>query len=89
MPITATTILGLKYFFSSFKSLSKPAININMTTPNSANDEINCVGLTIFKIAGPIRTPASSCPTTEGSFIFVNIFPMITEDNKIMEMVKI
>ncbi len=80
----ATTILGLKYFFSSFKSLSKPAININKITPNSASDEIKFIGFTRFKIAGPIMTPANNCPSTDGRFIFINIFPIIVDDNKIM-----
>ena len=85
----ATTMLGLKYCLSSFKSLSKPAININKITPNSANDEIKFVGLTIFKIAGPIMTPAINCPTTGGRLILVNIFPVIREANRMMETDKI
>ncbi len=84
----ATTILGLKYFFNSFKSLSKPAININKITPNSANDEIRFVGLMILKIAGPIMTPDTNCPTTDGRPNLENIFPVIKAANKIIEIDK-
>ncbi len=85
----ATTMLGLKYCLSSFKSLSKPAININKITPNSANDEIKFVGFTRFKIAGPIMIPATNCPTTGGRLILENIFPVIRAVNKIIGIAKI
>lgn len=84
----ATTMLGLKYCLSSFKSLSKPAININKITPNSANDEIKFVGFTRFKIAGPIMIPATSWPTTDGRFVLENIFPIIRAANRMMEIDK-
>ncbi|GAA6117236.1 hypothetical protein NRIC0776_08120 [Apilactobacillus kunkeei] len=74
---------------SRFKSLSNPAININKITPNSANDEIKLVGLTIFKIAGPIIIPATNCPTTDGRFIFAKSVPIINADNKMMGIDKI
>lgn len=84
----ATTMLGLKYCLSSFKSLSKPAININKITPNSANDEIKFVGFTRLKIAGPIMMPATNCPTTGGRLILENIFPVIRAASKMMEIDK-
>ena len=39
-PIMATNMPGLKYFFNKSRSLSKPARNIKIMTPISANNEI-------------------------------------------------
>lgn len=43
IPPTATAIAGLRYFFSSDRSLSNPAINIRTITPISWNSSIIAV----------------------------------------------
>jgi hypothetical protein len=59
-PMVATLIAGLKYFFSSFKSLSSPAMNIKMITPISAPAVNSSPGRIQFSKAGPSKMPTSS-----------------------------
>ena len=51
-------------FLSSFKSVSRPAENINKITPSSDNCIIKFVSFKILSIAGPKINPANNAPTT-------------------------
>ena len=65
-PINAITKDALPVFFSSWISVSKPAVNIRTMTPTSDNLVMKSVSCNTFNIAGPRIKPAASAPTTCG-----------------------
>ena len=65
-PSTAITLACTPVSFSSFMSVSMPAVNISMITPISAALTKKSVLSSTPKPLGPMMMPASRAPTTWG-----------------------
>ena len=87
-PNRATLEAGIRYFLILDKLLSRPAININAITPIFENKDNSWSILIMESKEGPMSTPASNCPTTEGIPILVHNSPLIKASSNIIAIFK-
>lgn len=87
IPQTATKKLGRNNLTNIFRSLSKPAKNINRITPKSEKTFIMSFVCTMFNTAGPTIIPARSSPMTAGKFNLLLNWPPISVASKMINKV--